>query len=52
LQVVRLVYPFSVRTTNNVAEWCALILGLAACKELGVRKLVCRGDSKLVINQV
>lgn len=39
-------------TTNNVAEYSALIEGLQACAEIGARRLVVRGDSKLVISQL
>jgi len=38
--------------TNNQAEYAGLVAGLHACKELGVRDLKVKGDSKLVINQV
>lgn len=38
--------------TNNIAEYAALIFGLEAAKELGVRRLGIFGDSKLVIEQV
>lgn len=38
--------------TNNQAEYAGLVAGLYACKELGVRDLKVKGDSKLVINQV
>ena len=38
--------------TNNQAEYAGLVAGLYACKEMGVRDLKVKGDSKLVINQV
>lgn len=38
--------------TNNQAEYAGLVAGLHACKEMGVRDLSVKGDSKLVINQV
>ena len=38
--------------TNNVAEWTALIDGLAAAKELGVARLAVRLDSELVVRQL
>lgn len=38
-------------TTNNVAEYCALIVGLLACKKKKIKYLHVYGDSKLVINQ-
>ena len=39
-------------TTNNVAEYGALLLGLEALGQLGVSRCHVIGDSKLVINQV
>ncbi len=38
--------------TNNVAEYQAMVAGLGAALELGVRQLVVRADSELVIRQV
>lgn len=40
------------RCTNNVAEYTALITGLEEAKKLGVRKLIIRGDSELIIKQM
>jgi len=40
------------RHTNNVAEYTALITGLEEALRLGVRKLIVRGDSQLVIKQM
>jgi ribonuclease HI len=39
-------------TTNNVAEYRALIAGLEAAAETPARAVTVRGDSKLVIEQV
>jgi ribonuclease HI len=39
-------------TSNNVAEYEALVNGLRIAIELGVRRLDARGDSQLVIDQV
>jgi ribonuclease HI len=39
-------------TSNNVAEYKALVNGLRVTVELGVRRLNARGDSQLVIDQV
>jgi probable phosphoglycerate mutase len=39
-------------TTNNVAEYRALIAGLEAAAPLGARRVRVRADSKLVIEQV
>jgi probable phosphoglycerate mutase len=38
--------------TNNVAEWKALVLGLARARELGVEEIAVRLDSELVVRQV
>jgi ribonuclease H / adenosylcobalamin/alpha-ribazole phosphatase len=40
------------RTTNNVAEYRALIAGLAAAAELGATSVTVRMDSKLVVEQM
>jgi len=39
-------------TTNNEAEYCGLIYGLQAARELGVRSLIAQGDSQLVLQQL
>lgn len=38
--------------TNNLAEWNALIIGLEAAAERGIRRLAVRLDSELVVKQV
>lgn len=38
--------------TNNVAEWTALLLGLQAAANRGIRRLAVRLDSELVVRQV
>ena len=40
------------KTTNNVAEYKALILGLTKALELGVRHLEARLDSELLVKQL
>jgi ribonuclease HI len=40
------------RTTNNVAEYRALLLGIAAAKELGGEEVELVGDSELIVRQV
>ena len=39
-------------SSNNIAEYEALINGLRITIELGIRCLDVRGDSQLVVNQV
>jgi ribonuclease HI len=38
--------------TNNIAEYDGLVTGLQLAKELGIRRLLIRGDSQLVAKQV
>uniref|UniRef100_A0A2N9J6Z4 Integrase catalytic domain-containing protein n=1 Tax=Fagus sylvatica TaxID=28930 RepID=A0A2N9J6Z4_FAGSY len=47
-QVIRLQYP----TTNNEAEYEALLVGLKTAKILGATELDVRSDSQLVVGQV
>jgi ribonuclease HI len=38
--------------TNNITEYEGLVNGLRLAKELGIRRLLIRGDSQLVPKQV
>ncbi|KAM0854747.1 hypothetical protein ACQ4PT_050237 [Festuca glaucescens] len=40
------------KSSNNMTEYEALLVGLRAAAGLGIKKLVVRGDSQLVVNQV
>ena len=40
------------RTTNNVAEYQGLLLGLKALHQLGARKIVVQSDSQLLVRQL
>lgn len=40
------------RTTNNVAEYTAVILGLERARELGATDVTLRSDSLLLVNQL
>ena len=40
------------QSTNNTAEYEGLLAGLWAAAGLGIKRLVVRGDSQLVVNQV
>jgi ribonuclease HI len=40
------------KATNNIAEYEALIFGLSAALSLGIRHLLVKGDSQLIIKQV
>jgi ribonuclease HI len=46
------VYSHPNRVTNNVAEYCGLIIGLKLALEKGYTEIMVEGDSKLVIEQV
>jgi hypothetical protein len=37
---------------NNIAEYEALVHGLKLAKEIGIRRILCFGDSDLVVHQV
>jgi ribonuclease HI len=40
------------RASNNVAEYEALVHGLKLAKEISIRRILCFGDSDLVVHQV
>jgi ribonuclease HI len=40
------------KATNNMAEYEALLYGLSTALSLGVRRLLVKGDSQLIIKQV
>ncbi len=40
------------QTTNNVAEYTALLRGLERCRELGADRVEVRSDSELMIRQM
>ncbi|XP_066161938.1 uncharacterized protein [Oryza sativa Japonica Group] len=40
------------RATNNTAEYEGLLIGIRAAAALGVKRLIVKGDSELVANQV
>jgi ribonuclease HI len=40
------------RASNNVAEYEALVHGLKMAKQIGMRRILCFGDSDLVMHQV
>ena len=40
------------KATNNMAEYEALIFGLTEALSIGVRQLLVKGDSQLIIKQV
>jgi ribonuclease HI len=40
------------RTTNNVAEYEGLLMGLAALRQRGAKKIVVQSDSQLLVRQL
>ena len=51
-QTIKEVGKFIGNTTNNEAEYRALIEGLVACLDKTVSEVNCYSDSKLVVNQL
>ena len=49
--VIQMQFPRE-RSTNNTAEYEGLLAGLRIAADLGIRKLIVRGDSQLVVKQV
>src|SRR6187200_2618379 len=49
--VVQMHFPKE-QSTNNTAEYEGLLAGLRIAAELGIKKLIVRGDSQLVVRQV
>jgi len=43
---------FTFKTSNNQAEYDAILVGLSLAREVGVRSLVCKKDSKLTIGHL
>lgn len=50
--VVRELSRYLDRTTNNVAEYQGLLMGLAALLQLGAEKIVVKSDSQLLVRQL
>jgi ribonuclease HI len=50
-QVKYMVHP-EYKATNNMAEYEALIFGLSVALSLGIRQLLVKGNSQLIIKQV
>ena len=48
---LRYVLQIHFTSTNNVAEYEALLHGMKVAKELGVKRIYCYGDSDLVVQQ-
>jgi ribonuclease HI len=51
-ETVSLSYKLEFDTTNNVAEYEALVLGMRIAKEMGIKEITIFGDAELIIQQV
>jgi ribonuclease HI len=51
-EIISLSYKLEFEATNNVAEYEALVLGLRAAKEMGIKEMAVFGDAELVVQQV
>src|SRR3954470_3142910 len=49
---LRYVLQIHFAASNNVAEYEALVHGIKVAKEIGIKRIMCFGDSDLVIQQV
>jgi ribonuclease HI len=50
--MLRYVIQIEFPATNNTAEYEGWVTGLRLAKELGIRRLLIRGDSQLMAKQV
>lgn len=51
-QTTHLAYKLNFKVTNNIEEYEALLLGLNAAKDMGIKNLQVYGDVDLIIQQV
>jgi ribonuclease HI len=51
-ETISLSYKLEFETTNNVAEYEALVLGMRAAKEMRIEEVSVFGDAELIIQQV
>src|SRR5438128_1805156 len=51
-ETLKYIVHLNFKATNNVVEYEGLLAGLRAAAGLGIRRLLVKGDSQLVINQV
>ena len=47
---VQLCFQHGEKVSNNIAEYEGLIVGLKAAAALGVKRLIIKGDSQLLVN--
>jgi ribonuclease HI len=51
-ETISLSYKLEFEATNNVAEYEALVLGLRAAKDMGIKEISVFGDAELIVNQI
>jgi ribonuclease HI len=51
-ETISLSYKLEFETTNNVAEYEALVLGLRAAKDMNIEELAVFGDAELIVHQI
>jgi ribonuclease HI len=51
-ETISLSYKLEFEATNNVAEYEALVLGLRAAKDMGIKEISVFGDAELIIQQI
>src|SRR5438132_839511 len=51
-ETLKYIVRLDFKATNNMVEYEGLLAGLRATAGLGVRHLIVKGDSQLVVNQV
>jgi hypothetical protein len=51
-EIISLSYKLEFETTNNVAEYEALVLGLRATKDMGIKEISVFGDAELIVQQI
>jgi ribonuclease HI len=50
--MLKYVIQIEFSATNNIAEYEGLVIGFQLAKEIGIQRLLIRGDSQLVARQV
>jgi ribonuclease HI len=51
-ETITLSYKLEFKATYNVAEYEALVLGLAFAKDMGIEEILVFGDAELIVNQI
>jgi ribonuclease HI len=51
-ETISLSYKLEFETTNNVAEYEALVLGLRAAKDMGIEEISVFGDAEMIVQQI